>query len=138
MCLDHTMQYHCILISLSLRCDMKVFSSILALYMMVLFMTPCSDTYEKQTVRFQEYSTEITHEHNHDSYNHDHSETKDFCTPFCLCSCCGTVSGIVLQWNTHNFNHVKPFELFKTKEFYKSTFIPRYFGEIWQPPKINA
>lgn len=106
--------------------------------MMVLFMTPCSDTFEKQAVRFQEYSTEITHQHNHESHDHDHKETRDLCTPFCICACCGAISGIVLQESLSDIGEVIDFDVSTFITYYKPVFIPRYFGEIWQPPKINA
>lgn len=87
--------------------------------------------YEKNVFNNQEYSTEITHQD-----THDHTES-DLCTPFCLCGCCGMVSGVVLQWNVYSLVK-KTFELSKPEIYYKSIFIPHYFGKIWQPPKINA
>src|SRR5690606_11160086 len=128
------MQYHCNAFLLTLRSNMKVFSSIMALYMMVLFIIPCADMYEKDLHLNHDHSTEISHQD-----THDHTETQDFCTPFCLCGCCGIVSGVVLQWNVFDIGKAKTFDLStKPKIYYKSVFIPRYFGEIWQPPKINA
>lgn len=111
---------------------MKVFSSILALYMMVLFIMPCADMYEKDVFNNHEHSTEITHQD-----NHEHTDS-DLCTPFCLCGCCGIVSGVVLQWNVPNIGKPKTFDLSKPKIYYKPTFISHYLGGIWQPPKINA
>lgn len=125
------MQCHCITFLLTLQKNMKVFSSILALFMMALFLMPCADMYEKDVFNNQEYSTEITHQD-----THDHTES-DLCTPFCLCGCCGMVSGVVLQWNVYSLVK-KTFDLSKPKVYYKSIFISRYLGEIWQPPKINA
>ena len=110
---------------------MKVFSYIMALYMMVLFIMPCVDMYQKDV---HDHLTEIAHQDN----THDHSETQDLCTPFCLCGCCGIVSGVVLQWSVFDIGKAKTFGLSKAKVYYKTVFIPRYFGEIWQPPKINA
>ncbi len=111
---------------------MKILSSILALYMTVLFVMPCADRYDKEVRNDQEHATERTHQD-----THDHTGS-DLCTPFCLCSCCGMVSGIVLQWNVFNIGKANTFDLSKPKVYYKSIFIPHYFGEIWQPPKINA
>ena len=127
------MQCHCITFLLTLQKNMKVFSSILALFMMALFVMPCADMYEKNVFNIQEHSTELTHQG-----SHDHQETTDMCSPFCLCGCCGIVSGIVLQWNVYNLVKAKTFELSKPEIYYKSIFIPCYFGKIWQPPKINA
>lgn len=100
--------------------------------MMVLFIMPCADMYEKDVFNNHEHSTEITHQD-----NHEHTDS-DLCTPFCLCGCCGIVSGVVLQWNVFNIGKAKTFDLSKPKVYYKSTFISHYLGGIWQPPKINA
>src|SRR5690606_24376007 len=110
---------------------MKVFSSILALYMMVLFMIPCADMYEKKIFEEHAHPAEIAH-------GHDHTATNDLCTPFCVCACCGAVSGVLLQWNSLNFGKVIFSDLPKPIMYYNSLFVPRYVGEIWQPPKINA
>lgn len=112
---------------------MKLFSSIMALYMMVLFMMPCADMFEKEMFTYYNHSSEITQEH-----NHNHSEIMDLCTPFCVCGCCGAVSGVVIQWHLFSFDKIKSFDFSTTDIHYKSVFIPRYIGEIWQPPKINA
>ncbi|WP_149912585.1 DUF6660 family protein [Sphingobacterium cavernae] len=109
---------------------MKVFFSILAIYMMAVFLMPCADTFEKETFQHNDYSEQSQH-------SHDNSETKDFCSPFCLCNCCGTVSGVVFYWKI-SFSEIKTFELSKPNPQYISQFIPRYFGKIWQPPQINA
>lgn len=112
---------------------MKVFFSILAIYMMAVFLMPCTDMYEKESFQNHNHSEELAHK-----ASHDHQEKPDMCSPFCLCACCGAVSGIVLQWNTYSFGKIKTFELSKPEAYYKSIFTPSYLGEIWQPPKINA
>lgn len=101
--------------------------------MMVLFIMPCADMYAKDIINIKEYSTKITHQD-----SHEHNQTQDLCTPFCLCSCCGMVSGAILLWNVFDIGKAKTFDLSKPKIFFKSVFIPHYFGEIWQPPKINV
>lgn len=101
--------------------------------MMVLFIMPCADMYEKDNFLNHNHSEELTLQG-----SHDHQETTDMCSPFCLCGCCGVVSGVVLQWNIFDIGKAKTFDLSKPKMYYKTIFIPRYFGEIWQPPKINA
>lgn len=88
--------------------------------------------YKKDLVNNEKHSTEITHQD-----NHEHTDS-DLCTPFCLCGCCGMVSSIVLQWNVYNLVKAKTFELSKPEIYYKSIFIPCYFGKIWKPPKVNA
>ena len=88
--------------------------------------------YEKESFQNHIHSEELAHK-----ASHEHQETTDMCSPFCLCDCCGMVSGIVLQWNVYSLVK-KTFDLSKPKVYYKCTFISRYLGEIWQPPKINA
>ncbi|PPL04806.1 hypothetical protein SAMN05444682_101600 [Parapedobacter indicus] len=118
---------------------MKFFSSILAMYMMVLFVTPCDDNFEEDVFHGHEHTTEASHNHHDHSHDdHDHSDTTDMCTPFCVCGCCGAISGIVLQESLSDIGEVIDFDLSTFITYYKPVFIPRYFGEIWQPPKINA
>lgn len=127
------MQCHCITFLLTLQKNMKVFYSILAIYMMTVFLMPCTDMYEKDNFQNHNHSEELTHQG-----SHDHQETTDMCSPFCLCGCCGIVSGIVLQCNVYSLVKAKTFDLSKPKVYYKCTFISHYLGKIWQPPKINA
>ncbi len=89
--------------------------------------------YEKENSQNHNHSEELTHQE-----SHSHQETTDMCSPFCLCGCCGIVSAAVLQWNVPNIEKAKSFDLSKPEIYYTSTFVPRYFGEIWQPPKVNA
>ena len=109
---------------------MKFFTVIFSIYILALSVMPCSDAYNdcKDNTEFSDNSQSHSHK----------SDTNDICSPFCLCDCCGMVSGIVLQWNVYNLVKAKTFELSKPEIYYKSIFIPCYFGKIWQPPKINA
>ena len=110
----------------------KIFSFLFAVYIAVLLMIPCSDGVQAGDVCAVQ-DTEVTHEH-----ADDHTATDDLCTPFCVCACCGAVSGVVLQWNAFHFGKMIPSDLPKPTIYYKSLFIPWDIGEIWQPPKINA
>jgi len=112
---------------------MKVIYSILAVYMMVVFLMPCTDTNEELSFHNQNNAQEVTH-----TDSHDHQDSADMCSPFCFCGCCGMVSGIVLQWHPYALVTAHTFELFRAEEYYKPIFVPRYVGKIWQPPKINA
>ncbi len=101
--------------------------------MMVLFMIPCADVNENEIFEEHTHYTETAHSH-----NEDHSHAGDLCTPFCVCGCCGIVSGVVLLWNGFNFGKMISSDLPKPVVYYNTLFIPRYIGKIWQPPKINA
>ena len=100
--------------------------------MMVLFMTPCADTLDEEAHHSHDHTVEAVH------YHQDHSDTNDLCTPFCVCSCCGAVSGIVLHDSLSNVGNVVDLEIATFVTYYNPVFILSYVGEIWQPPKINA
>lgn len=113
---------------------MKAFFTILAIYMMAVFLMPCADTFQKDA--FQ--NNKVTHEAAAKEHNHEHSETADLCSPFCVCNCCGTVPGMVFTISTISFLQIDKPVLSKETPHYTSQFIPHYFGEIWQPPQITA
>lgn len=112
---------------------MKYFFYILAIYMMAVFLAPCADVFEKEAFQNHNHSEELAHKK-----SHDHQKKTDKCSPFCLCGCCGIVSGIVLQLDHYNFGKAKTFDLSKPAIYYNSLFVSRYLGEIWQPPKVNV
>ncbi|WP_216657878.1 DUF6660 family protein [Sphingobacterium shayense] len=112
---------------------MRVFLAILVIYLQALFLMPCVDTYGQEASFLDNHSKELAH-----GKDHDHPGLADSCSPFCLCSCCGTVLGGVFYWDVFNFSEIKITELTKPNPQYVSQFVPRYVGDIWQPPKINA
>lgn|SRR5690606_19512031 len=114
---------------------MKVLYHILAVYMTALLLLPCADIVEKDRWQSPTHSKVRDHDTSHD---HDQSDKEDFCSPFCLCKCCGMVGGIVLQRSVHNLAKAETFDLSKPGAHYLSIFQSRYFGTIWQPPKTNA
>lgn len=112
---------------------MKVFSPLLALYMMAVFLVPCADTLAETAFQDHNHSEELVHQNSHDA-----PETADLCSPFCICTCCGTISGIVFRWKAIGFPEVKEVAVSKPSIGYISQFTGHYFGEIWHPPKIVA
>lgn len=98
---------------------MKVFFSILAFYMMAVFVMPCTDVQQKEHVHDFAHSQPLSEGEHQD---HDHNEEKDFCSPFCLCSCCGAVSGITLQGNLEGAIRIESIDLPKPKLVYKPIF----------------
>ncbi|MGV3762131.1 DUF6660 family protein [Parapedobacter sp.] len=104
---------------------MRILFTLLAMYMLAVFLIPCADRYGVQIAEYHQDS-------------HDHTNETDMCSPFCLCNCCGAVSAVAFQWNGISFSEIKAIELTKPNPPYISQFIPYYIGEIWQPPKINA
>ncbi|MFZ4260781.1 DUF6660 family protein [Sphingobacterium sp. HJSM2_6] len=111
---------------------MKIFSSIMAIYMLVLFLIPCSDSFEQDALNYPTNSQELS-----DQGVHQHKEHSDFCSPFCVCGCCGVLSAVFHHWNFNTFDFkVKSFDLPKTEASYSFIYIPSYMAEIWQPPQL--
>lgn len=108
---------------------MKVFTIIFSIYILALSIMPCSDAFNDcnriTTVR------ESTLAHNHQS---DHN---DFCSPFCTCSCCSI--SVYPNANFVSFSIAKPAVgskvAYPIRDF---SFVSNFYGNIWQPPKINA
>ncbi len=107
----------------------KVLTFILAFYILVLSAMPCGDMHND--CNGSNAKTEL-------SQNHDHQKDKDdYCSPFCTCSCC-SASIVALDF--------KPFQLKKPAEFSITqkltirnfSFVSNFYGNIWQPPKINC
>lgn len=107
---------------------MKFFTVIFSIYILALSVMPCSDAYNdcKDNTEFAD---------NSQSHNHK-SDTNDFCSPFCTCTCCSVSAN-------PNF---APFSIevkklvavsklsFQNREFFLAS---NFYGNIWQPPKIS-
>jgi hypothetical protein len=113
---------------------MKIFSSIMAIYMLVLFLIPCSDSYEQDAFNIPTTSHKLS-----DQGEHQHKEHSDCCSPFCVCGCCGVVFDVTQYLNFNQFDiNLKSFDLPKTEAIYGFIYIPSYMAEIWQPPQITV
>jgi hypothetical protein len=108
---------------------MKIFAFFMAIYILVLSVVPCSDIHN--ACNKENSKTEL-------SQNHDHQQDQDDnCTPFCTCTCC-SASFVSVDFT--------PFQLTKPTEFTISqkitirnfSLISNFYGNIWQPPKINV
>lgn len=108
---------------------MKWLIMIFTLYISVLAISPCGDA---ENHCDEKSTTTSSEEHNHD---HD---ADDSCTPFCCCSCCGTQMTITnYQLSKIQTELVNEHISEKVSIEYVSSH-STYFGEIWQPPQINA
>lgn len=101
--------------------------------MMAVFLMPCADSFGTE-----DFSASNTIANSIDHQTHDHTETEDFCSPFCLCNCCGIAKIVDFRWNAYQFDDVKIVELTIIKPEYVSQFVSHYLGEIWQPPQLNS
>ncbi|SEG11026.1 DUF6660 family protein [Sphingobacterium lactis] len=109
---------------------MKVISAILTLYILVLTFIPCSDHFAETDC----FGHDHTEEH-HRPKEHSHDHSKDSCTPFCTCSCCGIS---LTAAEEINFPIIEPFETHYSidrsdKEY---SLINKYNVNIWQPPQV--
>lgn len=64
---------------------MKYFCYLFSLYFLVLSAMPCTDIHNLNTSVRDEYASIFTDNHS----NCPHEAEPDFCSPFCVCSCCG-------------------------------------------------
>ncbi|MDE1192707.1 MAG: hypothetical protein PW786_11295 [Arachidicoccus sp.] len=108
---------------------MRIFAYIFSIYLLALSAVPCRDIYKicPNNTIIKELSQSQNHEANRD----------DACSPFCTCSCCN------LSANP-KFTFLK-IEITKLIVVSKITFpiqdfsfVSNYYGNIWQPPKMNA
>lgn len=106
---------------------MKFFTIFMAIYISLLTGVPCSDSHNDC---HSSSKTEIAHSHNH---SQDH---KDYCSPFCNCSCCGMA---LFAFAHKSIRFIEPnIQTISVKESnYKTNFVSNFFGSIWQPPKIS-
>ncbi len=90
----------------------------MSILVLALTLVPCSDT---------ACTTETAHSHKEDA--------ADECTPFCICDCCG--AQITLA-TFHFGTPERQFHVFSgdATPVYSSSYIPGFYGNIWQPPKI--
>lgn len=65
-----------------------MFTQIFALYLLALACVPCNDGEHEHQDEGALASIEMTG----GEAEHSHSDCADYCSPFCQCSCCGTVT----------------------------------------------
>lgn len=110
---------------------MKYKAFILVFYLLGMMMLPCSDAYnECNLAQTRQSKVEVSNEHSHGT------DANDNCSPFCNCSCCQTTIDTKFLAKKDE----EPKALFKEKKFLftNQRFVSNYYGNIWQPPKINA
>lgn len=103
---------------------MKILSVIMSVIILALSFVPCADN--NSVNQSQEISL------HQDSDNHQHHS--DFCSPLCVCSCCGT---IVAQIEGQADFEIKTYEIYSSQEnLLKPRFPSDISFSIWEPPKI--
>jgi len=106
---------------------MRIFAFILSLYIAALSLVPCADGMPQSSVENDIELLLSDHEHNH-------SDHKDDCTPFCACLCCGSIvamphdqtpSQSIIEISTHYQFH------------YTFDYALDYIEGVWHPPSIS-
>lgn len=87
---------------------------------------PCGDTKDHDNLMEEQQHTEADHS------QHDH-ETES-CTPFCICSCCGSQI-VTISFNRIEIKGTEP--LSPTFQLYQASFTSEIYLSIWQPPKLS-
>jgi hypothetical protein len=94
---------------------------------MVLSVIPCSDAHNECISGAKDSQTQ----------NHNHNQDKDDnCSPFCICSCCGSSIQITTIQTSEICNEIE-FIIRETKFNQDFSFISNFHTNIWQPPKIS-
>ncbi|MBK9107330.1 MAG: hypothetical protein IPM92_02840 [Saprospiraceae bacterium] len=105
---------------------MKFFTITFSLYILVLSLVPCGDVHDCNEVQITYISANADTDH--------HKHETDTCTPFCICSCCGT--SVINMHDPATFSDIV---LVHSKDLpvYMQTFLSIAYFHIWQPPKIS-
>ena len=110
-------------------CLVKHLCHIFVLYFIALILMPCTDIHASDPASF---GGSITADHDGCPYE---KET-DFCSPFCLCSCCGQ---IVLVTISDKDQARKPNMLIVESELISTdtpSFQSEYLDRLFHPPKV--
>lgn len=108
---------------------MKYLAFIFTIYLMGMMVLPCSDAYNECTPTTQA-NVKVTDNHSHGT------DENDNCSPFCNCSCCHTIvdAKFAAQYSVATKPSFKETKFIFTNQ----RFVSNYYGNIWQPPKLNG
>ncbi|RYF24489.1 MAG: hypothetical protein EOO42_05670 [Flavobacteriales bacterium] len=101
---------------------------IFVFYLVGMMMLPCSDAFNE--CKPGQSKVELAGDHSHKA------DANDNCSPFCNCSCCHTVidAKFLVQKEIITKATYKEAKIL----FADQRFVSNYYGNIWQPPKLNA
>ncbi|PLK44889.1 DUF6660 family protein [Emticicia sp. TH156] len=109
---------------------MKIFSVILALYVLTLSFLPCGDIEDCTETGIDKILFSQT---DHSS----HQEDAEYCSPFCICACCGT--NISFNFYIPFLETENPIFFYEqnSKIAYRNDFsFSNFYANIWQPPRL--
>ena len=111
---------------------MKYFCYIFSLYFLALSVMPCSDIHDMNSSVGSEFASISTDNHS----NCPHEEEQDFCSPFCVCSCCGQFF-VATRLPKLSF-HLPIIRNFKEKScfLFSENWQSDYLKSIFRPPQV--
>ena len=97
--------------------------------MLLLSLVPCSDGIDIFHPTCDADTEIVERSHNHSDHDHE-----DMCTPFCICSCCGSMSVMptVAEYRDRS-DIISTLCLFH----YESIYSLDYSKGVWHPPTIS-
>ena len=122
------MQVGCTVFTLSLHA-MKLISYILSIYMLVLALVPCSDG-----IDFIHGNCDSSTEIADNSHNHSDHDHQDLCTPFCTCTCCGSMFTMPTTLDYSDCHSKISTECIHN---YQSSYSFDYSKGVWHPPALS-
>lgn len=106
---------------------MKLLTIILASYLIVLSLLPCSDKRNVAVSGKENRKISVLV-----NYQRDHHKT-DNCTPFCHCSCCSTT----VLFQTVAVVNAHEWKTSIQKVYFVESFVSHDEKSIWQPPQLS-
>lgn len=105
---------------------MKFISVIISIIILALSFVPCTDSISPNQ---ESQSLSTSHQE-----SRNHKQHSDFCSPLCVCSCCGTV---VAQIEADSGIETYQEQTSTLKEsIFKQNLPTDLYYSIWEPPKI--
>jgi hypothetical protein len=105
--------------------QMRVFTFLFAVYILGITLMPCCDAVTCP----EESPTELSANHNHSEDEEDH------CTPFCTCTCCGSIFTSTAIPAVITFNTTPTF--ISHTVYYKLSTPKDYNAGVWHPPALS-
>jgi hypothetical protein len=106
---------------------MRIFAFILSLYITTLSVVQCADAMPPSS---NHSDIEVSLAEN----EHNHSDHKDDCTPFCACACCGSIVTLTtVQSLIATKIEISTDYLF----YYTSDYSFDYNKGVWRPPTLS-
>ena len=108
---------------------MVMFCRIFVLYFMTLILMPCTDIHAAASTNIGTKHVSSTHD------SCPHEKETDFCSPFCVCNCCGQTSLMVQNRMAVSKVLIGSFKdalAFASEAHWPSEYLDRLF----HPPKV--